>query len=137
MIGGLSLLDKRLTGFQQRANTKSHPHITLIGERNEIYAIPQNKLYVPSETGRLFYADDSFVSLVMGPYGSGKSTMCINKIVRRACSMPFWWNGRRRARWGIVRNTSGELQTTTLKTWLDWFGDLGDVRKRQKPILTY
>ena len=51
--------------------------------------------------------------------------------------MPVWSNGRRRSRWAIVRNTSGELQSTTLQTWLAWFGELGDIHRRQKPLLTY
>jgi hypothetical protein len=51
--------------------------------------------------------------------------------------MPIWRHGRRRAKWLIIRNTSGELQSTTLQTWLTWFGDLGDIKKRQKPLLTY
>jgi len=51
--------------------------------------------------------------------------------------MPYWSNGRRRSKWAIVRNTSGELYSTTLQTWLTWFGELGDVQKRQKPLLTY
>ena len=55
-----------------------------------------------------------------------------------ACSMPYWSNGRRRARGLVIRNTSGELATsTTLQTWLQWMGDLGDVTKRRKPLLTY
>jgi hypothetical protein len=51
--------------------------------------------------------------------------------------MPVWHNGRRRAKWIVVRNTAGELESTTLQTWLTWFGDLGDIHKRQKPLLTY
>jgi hypothetical protein len=97
----------------------------------------RNKIYIPTNTGNIAHNDDNFVRLIMGPYGSGKSTWCINEIVRRTCAMPIWYNGRRRARWAIVRNTSGELQSTTLQTWLTWFGDLGDIRRRQKPLLTY
>src|SRR6185503_20143949 len=86
----------------------------------------------------LAHNDDSFVRLIMGPYGSGKSTWCINEIVRRSCNMPHWYKGHiRRSKWAIVRNTSGELYSTTLQTWLAWFGELGDVQKRQKPLLTY
>jgi hypothetical protein len=112
-------------------------HIKFNQTDTVIYATHNDKIYVPTPTGYLFHADNSFVKLVMGPYGSGKSTLCVNHIVRHACSMPVWYNGRRRARWGIVRNTSGELSSTTLQTWLQWFGDLGDIHKRQKPLLTY
>jgi len=112
-------------------------HIYFDKDETRIYASDKDKIYIPNPTGELFHADDTFVQLIMGPYGSGKSTICVNKIVRHACSMPRWKNGRRRAKWLIIRNTSGELQSTTLQTWLQWFGDLGDIRKRQKPLLTY
>lgn len=112
-------------------------HINFNGNETKIYASDKPKIYVPNRTGELFHSDNTFVQLIMGPYGSGKSTICVNKIVRHACEMPVWKNGRRRAKWLIIRNTSGELQSTTLQTWLTWFGDLGDIKKRQKPLLTY
>lgn len=111
--------------------------ITIQDDKAIIHADERDKIYIPTATGQLGHNDNSFVRLIMGPYGSGKSTWCVNEIVRRTCSMPAWHNGRRRARWGIVRNTSGELQSTTLQTWLTWFGGLGDIHKRQKPLLTY
>ena len=111
--------------------------ITFEPSRTIIHASDKDKLYIPTATGQLAHDDDSFVRLIMGPYGSGKSTWCVNEIVRRAASMPRWYKGRRRSRWAIVRNTSGELQSTTLQTWLAWMGDLGDVKRRQKPLLTY
>lgn len=112
-------------------------HIITDNQRTVIHAIPNPKIYIPTPTGQNFHNDDTFIRLVIGPYGSGKSTLCCHEIVRRTCSMPIWSNGRRRARWAIIRNTAGELVSTTLQTWLTWFGDLGDIRKRQKPILTY
>lgn len=112
-------------------------HIFFNKDETRIYASDKEKIYIPNPTGKLFHSDNTFVQLIMGPYGSGKSTICVNKIVRHACAMPCWKNGRRRAKWLIIRNTSGELQSTTLQTWLTWFGDLGDIRKRQKPLLTY
>jgi hypothetical protein len=115
----------------------SDQHIKFDKDETIIYASDKDKIYIPNATGKLFHADDTFVQLIMGPYGSGKSTICINKIVRAACAMPPWKNGRRRAKCLIIRNTSGELQSTTLQTWLTWFGELGDIKKRQKPLLTY
>src|SRR6185437_12363852 len=94
-------------------------------------------IYVPTATGALFHSDNSFIRLIMGPFGSGKTTCAINEIVRRACAMPVWKSGRRSSRWIIIRNTSGELYSTTLQSWLAWCGDLGDIKKRQKPLLTY
>lgn len=112
-------------------------HINFNEKETIIYGSDKNKIYIPTTTGAIMHDDNSFVRLIMGPYGSGKSTWCINEIVRRTCAMPFWYQGRRRAKWAIVRNTSGELYSTTLQTWLTWFGELGDIRKRQKPLLTY
>lgn len=132
-----SNLVRRLEALEKAQYYKAHKHIDVSEDKSVIYSKPNNRIYIPSHTGNLFHHDDSFVKLVMGPYGSGKSTMCIHDIVKRACQMPYWWQGRRRSRWAIVRNTSGELQSTTLQTWLTWFGDLGDIRKRQKPLMTY
>ncbi len=136
----ISQLAARIDARANAQMKKSNQHISFNGKETVLYANSsnQNRLYIPTPTGQLAHDDDSFVRLIMGPYGSGKSTWCCHEIVRRTCNMPYWdSNGRRRARWGIVRNTSGELQSTTLQTWLTWFGDLGDMRKRQKPILTY
>lgn len=120
------------------ANKRENVHININEQRTLLYAGNENKIYYPTPTGLLAHSDDSFVRTIMGPYGSGKSTWAIHEMVRRACAMPAWSSaGRRRSRWAIVRNTSGELQSTTLQTWLAWFGELGDIRKRQKPILTY
>jgi hypothetical protein len=121
----------------QKRTMQKYQHIRFDEHETVIHSIEKPKIYVPTHTGIKFHSSDSFVNLVMGAYGSGKSTMCIHHIVRHACSMPMWSNGRRKARWAIVRNTSGELYSTTLQTWLTWFAELGDVKKRQKPLLTY
>lgn len=121
----------------EKSKKKEMQHIQFNEKETIIYASDKNKIYVPTATGQLAHDDNSFVRLLIGPYGSGKSTWCINEIVRRTAAMPSWYRGRRKARWAIVRNTSGELQSTTLQTWLNWFSDLGDVHRRQKPLLTY
>lgn len=119
-----------------KLNKKLTQHISL-NENNTIIYGSVDRIYVPNNTAFRFSQSNKFVKLVMGPYGSGKSTLCCHEIIKRTCEMPIWYNGRRRSRWAIVRNTSGELQSTTLKTWLTWFGDLGDINKRQKPLMTY
>lgn len=135
----MSLADcqRRSESIIKKRNAVTSQHIMHQSDRTIIYGQDRERIYIPTNTGSSAHADDSFVRLIMGPYGSGKSTWCIHEIVRRTCSMPFWFNGRRRARWAIVRNTSGELYSTTLQTWIAWFGDLGDIHKRQKPLLTY
>lgn len=132
-----SVLRQEVNAIRESFMRQDIQHIQFNKDETVIYASDQNKIYVPNATGKLFHNDDTFVQLIMGPYGSGKSTICVNKIVEQACRMPVWHNGRRRSKCLIIRNTSGELQSTTLQTWLQWFGDLGDIRKRQKPLLTY
>lgn len=133
----LASLIKEARERVKTSTLRQFQHININKGMSEIYAPDKNKIYIPTPTGQLAHDDDSFVRLIIGPYGSGKSTWCCNEIVRRACAMPIWYQGRRRSRWAIVRNTSGELQSTTLQTWLTWFDGLGDIRKRQKPLLTY
>jgi hypothetical protein len=132
-----SEIAKRIESIEALRRKGVERQITINNTEMIIHESSQDKIYVPSATGNLAHLDDSFVRVIMGPYGSGKSTWAITEIVRRACSSPVWHGKRRRCRWGIVRNTSGELQSTTLATWLAWFGELGDINKRQKPILTY
>ena len=137
MILTLADAKNRLNEIMKREAGIVNQHMEHTDNGTILYSTHQNKLYIPTNTGQLAHDDDSFVRLIMGPYGSGKSTWCIHEILRRTCAMPRWYRGRRRARWAIVRNTSGELQSTTLQTWLTWFGELGDIKKRQKPLLTY
>lgn len=133
----LAQLIKQAKDKLLQTQLKQFQHISITDERTEIYASDKNKIYIPTATGLRAHHDDSFVRVIMGPYGSGKTTWALNEIVRRACTMPKWHHDRRRSRWAIIRNTSGELYSTTLQSWLQWFGELGDVRKRQKPLLTY
>lgn len=133
----LTAREARLNALKKSLALKQHQHIAILPDKAIIYATDKDKVYIPTTTGQLAHSCDDFVRLIMGPYGSGKSTWCVNEIVRRSCSMPRWSSGRRKSRWAIVRNTSGELQSTTLQTWLTWFGELGDIKKRQKPLLTY
>jgi len=56
------------------------------------------------------------VRVIMGPYGSGKSTWAATEIVRRACSVPVWYAGRRRSRW--ARHYGNNVQLKDLNTRL-------------------
>ena len=76
--------------------------------------------YSASPTGRKFHASDSFVKMLMGPFGSGKSVACIEEIQKRAVEMPAGEDGVSRSRWAIVRNSYRELTDTTLRTAQDW-----------------
>lgn len=90
--------------------------------------------YKPSVTGSLFHDSDERFKLIMGPYGSGKSTICIADLVYKTITMPKCVDGIRRARWALVRNTYPDLERSTVKTWLDWFGNLGNANFTKKPL---
>ena len=79
--------------------------------------------YNASKTLSEFHQDDSFIRMVMGPIGSGKSVaMCWEIFIRARAQAPAPDNTRK-TRWVIVRNTLPQLETTTMNTWRDWFGE--------------
>jgi len=79
-------------------------------------------VYTPSNTGRRLHRSPAFVRGVRGPVGAGKTTMCAMDIYLRAHWAEPCADGIRRTRWVVVRNTYGELKSTTIQSWLDWFG---------------
>ena len=83
----------------------------------------------PGPVGAAFMACDDFVRGIRGPFGSGKSVLCVHEILRRAQEQaPHVTRDKagnvlsrvRYTRWAIVRNTFPELKLTTVKTWLRW-----------------
>lgn len=92
--------------------------------------------YFATQTLEEFHADDSFVRGVMGPVGSGKSVGMVCEGLQRACKQrPF--HGVRRTRWAIIRNTYGELASTTLNTFKDWIPNSMCRVKESPPIVAY
>lgn len=77
--------------------------------------------YQATKTAETFHCDDSFVRLLMGPVGCGKSVANCVEVFRRAWEQEPGDDGVRRSRWGIIRNTYPELKSTTIKTWQEWF----------------
>lgn len=79
----------------------------------------------PGPKGAAFFNSDAFVRGIMGPVGSGKTTLCIMDILRRAQAQEQAIvngarTGRRKTRWGVIRNTYPDLRTTTIKSWHQW-----------------
>lgn len=68
-----------------------------------------------------FVHDQRAITAIMGPYGSGKTTTCMRKILESL----FWQkpgpDGVRRARWCVVRDTYQQLSTNVLNSWFTWF----------------
>jgi len=76
-------------------------------------------VYEPSRTALTFHNDNSLVRGVMGPVGSGKSSMAAMEVLLRSFSQTAH-KGVRRSRWLAIRNTFNELKTTTIKTMQHW-----------------
>jgi hypothetical protein len=74
----------------------------------------------PGPVADSFCADRSFISALMGPVGSGKSTAAIMKMM--AFAMQQTPHERvRYTRFTCIRNTYPELRSTTIKTFQEWF----------------
>ena len=79
--------------------------------------------YHASPTGNLFHASPKLVRGYKGPVGNGKTVACMQELRQMAHEQAPNSEGVRLTRAIIVRNTSLELRTTTLKTWEDWFDE--------------
>lgn len=77
--------------------------------------------YTPAPTLARFHASSAFVRGIRGPIGSGKSVASCWEVYTRAIEQHPGPDGVRKSRCLVTRNTYGELTTTTLQTWLDWF----------------
>lgn len=77
--------------------------------------------YTATQTADEFHLDDSFIRLLFGPVGCGKSVANCLEIFRRALQQEKAIDGIRYSRWAVCRNTYPELKSTTIRTWLDWF----------------
>lgn len=77
--------------------------------------------YNPSPTLTQFHKSNALVRGIRGPFGSGKSVGCCWELWTRALEQRANKDGIRKSRGLVTRNTYGELTSTTIKTWLDWF----------------
>ena len=77
------------------------------------------------------------MKIIIGAYGSGKSSAGLRAIIRAAMMMPVCDDRIRKGRFIIVRNTSGELETTTMRTFRHWMYGLPIPYQRKKPVHTF
>ena len=90
--------------------------------------------YVPAgPVARDFHLSPAFVRGLMGPVGSSKSSACCMEIFIKACAQEAHV-GVRRTRWAVLRNTYGELKSTTIRTWQQWFPEEIAPIKWDSPI---
>ena len=120
----------------ERYSVESKQHIT-IKDNSFVINDSRNTTYEPSKTGNLFHDSDSRVRLISGPIRSGKSVASCCDIILKACRMPPCVNGVRRSRCVIVRNTYPDLKSTVVKTWEQWFSELGQFRTNYQSPITF
>ncbi len=81
----------------------------------------------PPTVSRFMLDNTHKVRLMLGPYGSGKTTGCIMELAKRMLEEHVDATGVRRTRFVIVRNTAQQLRQTILE----------DIRKWLQPVMTY
>lgn len=84
--------------------------------------IDRDYSYASVPTIKRFSQSRAFIRGLMGPFGSGKSSGCVIELVKWAKRQPLV-NGKRLARFAVIRNTYGQLADTTIKTFLQWLPD--------------
>lgn len=81
-----------------------------------------NALYQPDgKVLEAYFWDDSELSVIQGPIGSGTSTASCHKLWRLACAQAPDQDKVRRTKWIITMDTYPDLKKKVLATWLDWF----------------
>lgn len=86
---------------------------------------PIDLVYKPGPVTTKFHHDeDSRVKLLIGPFGTGKTTAAGWDIIDFQSERVVPTRGKKRSRFAVVRNTYPELRDTTIKTYLDWFPPL-------------
>jgi hypothetical protein len=76
--------------------------------------------YKAPRTLSRFLDSGAFVRCIVGPVGSGKSTVCVLEVLIRALGQDPGADGVRRTRFAIIRNTYSQLRDTTRKTFEQW-----------------
>lgn len=90
------------------------------GEANAVTLAPVGPV------AQKFVLDKKFVTAIMGPYGSGKTTTCFQKIIQATLLQKPDRNGIRRSRGMVVRSTYGQLETNVMADWFGWFPKTAD-----------
>jgi RecA/RadA recombinase len=70
---------------------------------------------------RAFVHDRAFLRNIMGPFGSAKTTTCLQAIIMATMWQTPDRNGVRWSRGCITRATYGQLHDTVIKDWHQWF----------------
>jgi len=90
--------------------------------------------YSAPKTVAQYMASQARMRVIMGPQGSGKSSGSVMLCLKHMQEQEPDWDGVRRSRFLIIRNTMPQLKLTTIKTFLDWIpdGTLGTWKETEK-----
>jgi hypothetical protein len=83
--------------------------------------------YEATPTGKEFHGDEKFARFILGPFGSGKTTIGLMELLLKGLQQEPDTNGIRRTRGVVVRNTYPELRSTTLPSYNAWFKDISKI----------
>jgi hypothetical protein len=75
--------------------------------------------YVASPTGMKFHESDAPIKMIMGPFGSGKSTCCAYDLLLTALAQPPGPDKVRYSRFGVLRASYPNLAQTTRRSILE------------------
>jgi len=89
---------------------------------------PSVVTYITPPTVGKFMLGDSFVRLIMGPVGSGKSAGCFMELLRRAKMQVPNAQGVRQTRFAIIRNTLQQLRQTCLADIQMWLSPIAHFK---------
>lgn len=135
-MANLAALERRINEFHASKSRANVAHVVRDGY--SLHFVQTGAKYAPSKTGLEFHAANEMIRAVMGPVGSGKSTMCCMDMLMQAIEMPPCHDGIRRYKGVMIRNTYPELKSTTISTFMQWFSDFGHFPSlNQSSPITY
>jgi len=91
--------------------------------------------YNPTPSVVPFLEADKFANFIVGPIGSTKTTASIMKIVREAARIAPCWDGIRRSRTAVIRNTRQMLYDTTIPDFEKWLGVTGALLRTESKFV--
>jgi hypothetical protein len=95
--------------------------------------VPDVDYHAPKTVSQLML-DDTFVRLIAGPLGSGKTTGLIFELLRRSLMQTPAADGYRYTRWAILRQTLQQLKQTVLKDISHWFSGIARWKVSENTI---
>ncbi len=97
---------------------------------------PINRVYKPYPTILQMESDEKIEQqIIVGCFGSGKTSGIINYILKRACEMPMCYDKIRRYSVMMIRNTYQRLLDTTYESWLEWTAGLPRTHSTKVPLM--